>query len=90
MNHLPHPRSVRRLAGAALLLSLLAIALPGRVLAQADQDAAKLAWQYRLFDSEHLLLRESFVGVSFLPIFTPAFVRLGAAIGLAFRGDLLR
>lgn len=111
MIHVPLPRGARRPAGAALLLSLLAIALPDRVFAQAHpapaavtiparprhrtiysnvsairqnpigvQDAAKLAWQYRLFDSEHLLLRDSFVGVSFQPIFTPALVRLGAAV----------
>jgi len=43
------------------------------------QDAFELAYQYRLFDSDSILLRDSFVGVATTAMVTPAFTRLGIA-----------
>ncbi len=43
------------------------------------QNAFELGYRYRLFDSDSILLKDSFLGVAFQPTVTPAFARVGAA-----------
>lgn len=43
------------------------------------QNAFELGYRYRLFDSDSILLKDSFVGVAFQPTLTPAFARVGVA-----------
>jgi hypothetical protein len=46
------------------------------------QEIFDLGYEYKLFDSDSLLLKDSFVGVSFSPIMTPAFANPGVTLKL--------
>ena len=41
------------------------------------QNGFELAYHYRLFDSDSVLFRDSYLGVAFKPMITPAFTRIG-------------
>ncbi|MDP6944827.1 MAG: hypothetical protein QF464_11810, partial [Myxococcota bacterium] len=52
----------------------------GRIHPLGLQNGFELAYRYRLFDSDSVLFRDSFVGAAATTMLTPAFTRLGVAL----------